>query len=161
MLRENPNLLAHLDIDVNQKSNDGYTPFYWACNNGKTSCVQLLLKDARVKVNGAANDGYTPLWRAACYGDLELIKWWIASGREMDLGQPGNVTNDAIGVAKKYGKTEVVSLLEIFKANPSQTRSEVRKELKITGEILLSSFFLFLTHSLTSFFLFFSQISLL
>ena len=52
----------------------------------------------------------------------------------MDLGQPGNEKNDAIGVAKKKGKTEVVSLLERFKANPDQTRSEIRKELGWFGE---------------------------
>ena len=57
-----------------------------------------------------------------------MIKWWIASGREMDLGQPGNEMNDAIGVAKREGKTDVVSLLERFKANPNQTRSEIKKE---------------------------------
>ena len=66
----------------------------------------------------------------------------------MDLGEPGNEKNDAIGEAKKKGKTEVVSLLERFKVNPTQTKSEIRKELKITGEILLlffsSSFFLIL-----------------
>ena len=34
-------------------------------------------------------------------GHLEVIKWWIASGREMDLGQPGNEKNDAIGTRRK------------------------------------------------------------
>ena len=81
-----------------------------------------------------SNDGYTPLYYAAYYGHLEVIKWWIASGREMDLGQPGNEKNDAIGGAKKRGKTEVVSLLERFKGNPDQTRSEIRKELRWFGE---------------------------
>jgi hypothetical protein len=47
----------------------------------------------------------------------------------MDLGQPGNGKNDAIGNAKRNGKTEVPSLLERFKMNPDQTRSEIRKEL--------------------------------
>ena len=44
----------------------------------------------------------------------------------MDLGQPGNENNDAIGGAKKKGKTEVVSLLERFKENP--IRPGVRSE---------------------------------
>ena len=47
----------------------------------------------------------------------------------MDLGQPGNERNDAIGVAKRNGKTEVVSLLERFKGNPAQTRNEMRVAL--------------------------------
>ena len=75
------------------------------------------------------------LYHAARYGHLDIIKWWIASGREMDLGKPGDVSKtDAIGVAKKYGKTEVATLLERFKSDAAKTRSEVRKELGITGQ---------------------------
>ena len=89
-----------------------------------------MLKDSRVKVNEPAGDGYTPLWDAARRGYLEVIKVWIASGREMDLGKPGDVDyTDAIGVAKKNGKTEVATLLERFKENAAKTRSEIRKEL--------------------------------
>ena len=89
-----------------------------------------MLKDSRVKVNEPKNEGCTPLWRAAFSGFLDVIKWWIASGREMDFGTPGDVeTTDAIGGAKKYGKTEVVTLLERFKENPVATRHVVRAEI--------------------------------
>jgi ankyrin repeat protein len=97
-------LLAHPDIDVNQKSTGGQSPFIWACESERTACVRLLLKDPRVEINDPDNNGYTPLWYAAANGHLEVIKWWIASGREMDLGQPENWKNDAIGVAR--GKEE-------------------------------------------------------
>ena len=88
-----------------------------------------MLKDSRVKVNEPRNDRRTPLWAAAYYRHLDIIKWWIASGREMDLGKPGESKTDAIGVAKKCGWTEVVSLLEEFKENPEETRSKVRMEI--------------------------------
>ena len=129
-----PLLLAHPDIDVNVKNRSGGTPFYHACG-GRASCVREMLKDSRVKVNEPKNDGCTPLWRAAYNGQLEAIKVWIASGREIDLGKPGDVDKtDAIGGAKQEGKTEVVSLLERFKSDAAKTRSEVRKELGITGQ---------------------------
>ena len=115
-------LLAHPDIDVNQKDQ---SPFLLACANVCTTCVRLLLKDARVRVNEPANDAHGPLWYAAFDGRLEMIKWWIASGRERDLGPHEN----AVGVAMKYRYNEVVSLLERFKADPTQTKSEIRKEL--------------------------------
>ena len=121
-------LLAHPSVDVNQKNKNGCTPFLYACSNGKTTCVQLLLKDARVKVNERNNIGSTPLLWAAHYGHLEVIKCWIASGREMDLGEPGNENNDAIGVATKQGRTDVVSLLERFKANPEQAGAEISED---------------------------------
>jgi len=88
-----------------------------------------MLKDSRVKVNEPDNDGQTPLWRVARQGHLEVIKSWIASGREMDLGTPGDDETDAIGVAKKYGKAEVVTLLERLKENREETRHQVRVEL--------------------------------
>ena len=130
-----PILLAHPDIDVNLKDSTGWTPFYWACWNGRPSCVREMLKDSRVKVNEPAGDGCTPLWVAASNGHLDVIRVWIASGREMNLGTPGDVgKTDAIGGARKNGKTEVVALLERFKSDAAKTRSEVRKELGITGQ---------------------------
>jgi len=51
----------------------------------------------------------------------------------MNLGKPGDVDKtDAIGAAKQVKETEVVSLLERFKSDPTKTRSEVRLELGIT-----------------------------
>ena len=145
-----PLLLAQPDIDVNVKDKYGRTPFYWACC-GRPSCVREMLKDSRVKVNEPSNDGWTPLYHAARYGSLDIIKVWIASGREMDLGTPGDVDKtDAIGIAKKNGRTEVATLLERFKSDAAKTRSEVRKELGINGQysyfysilFLFSSFFI-------------------
>ena len=89
-----------------------------------------MLKNSRVKVNEPTNYGTTPLWQAAYHGSLDTIKWWIASGREMDLGIPGDVDwTDAIGGAKSQGKTEVATLLEKFKENPGETRYQMRVEL--------------------------------
>ena len=126
-------LLAHPDIDPNLKNTSGNTPFLIACANGNTSCVRLLLQDQRVMVNEPDNNGATPLWRAAYWGRHDVIKWWIGSGREMNLGKPGDISKtDAIGAAKERRKTEVVSLLERFKKDASKTRSQVRLELGIT-----------------------------
>jgi len=134
-------LLAHPDIDPNLKDKDGWTPFMIACLEGNPSCVRLMLQDRRVMVNEPSNDGYTPLFGAANRGHQEVIKWWIASGREMNLGKPGDIDKtDAIGAAKKREKTEVVSLLERFKIDATKTRSEVRLELGITtGQSVHSS----------------------
>jgi len=126
-------LLAHSEINVNQRDSDdvhGQTPFHWACFSGMTSCARLLLEDARVgNLNEPNNEGYTPLWNAASGGYLDVIKWWIASGRDMDLGQPGNERTDAIQVANENGRTEVATLLERFRENPAQTRYDVFVEL--------------------------------
>ena len=125
-----PLLLAHPGIDPNPRTKYGWTPFYLACY-GRPSCVREMLKDSRVKVNEPDNYGYTPLWSAAADQDhLEVIKWWIASGREMDLGKPGDVDKtDAIGRAKDRRNTAVVTLLERFKSDAAKTRHAMRLEL--------------------------------
>ena len=135
-----PFLLAHPDIDVNAKNKYVKTPFYFACF-GRTSCVREMLKDSRVKVNDSDNDGITPLWVAATFGHLDIIRWWIASGREMDLGKPGDVDKtDAIGKAKQRGKTEVATLLERFKENPVETRYAVSVELGLLDALAAEMF---------------------
>jgi ankyrin repeat protein len=68
-------LLAHSDIDANQKTDGESTPFLYACLNGRTSCIQLLLKDVRVTtINEPDNYRHTPLYFAAGSGHLEVIK---------------------------------------------------------------------------------------
>ena len=51
----------------------------------------------------------------------------------MDLGKPGDSETDAIVAAKEEKETEVVSLLERFKSDPTKTRSEARLQLGING----------------------------
>jgi len=136
-----PVLLAHPVIDANLKNNHGQTPFFYACFWGSTSCVREMLKDSRVKVNDITSVGVTPLWSAACNGYLDTIKWWIASGREMDLGTPGDIyRTDAIGVAMACRKTEVVTLLERFKGDAAETRHAIRVELGLLDELAAEMF---------------------
>jgi len=132
-------LLAHPDIDVNLKT-QGSTPFLGACAYGGTASVRLLLRDSRVEVNEADFDGYTPLWYAAYYGYFDLIQWWIASGRDINLGEPRNVFTDAVGIARDKEKAGVVALLERFKENPEETRHAVRLELGCRDEVAAEIF---------------------
>ena len=135
-----PLLLAHPDIDVNVKNNRGETPFLDVCLSGLTSCVREMLKDSRVNVKEPDNGGYTPFWYAAFDGHLDVIKWWIASGREINLGKPGKDKTDVIGVAKKWRRTEVVALLERFKSDAAQTRHVMRVELGLLDELAAEMF---------------------
>jgi len=127
-------LLAHPAIDVNAKDTRANTPFLGACFHGSTSCARLLLGDSRVLINEPNSSKHLPLYWAASEGHLAIIKWWIASEREMNLGKPGDDKTDAIGVAKIEGRTEVVTLLESYQKNPKRTRNEVRKALGINGQ---------------------------
>jgi len=130
-------LLAHPAIDVNLQNRYGFTPFSLGCSEGQVSVVQLLLKDPRVDVTLAENDDRTPLWRATYFGHQEVVEWLIACGRDLgDLNKRGKwgylgENSSALEIAQLRNKTEVISLLRRFMANPAQTRLEVRLRLGV------------------------------
>ena len=133
-------LLAHPDINVNQKSTYEQTPFLRGCLNGKVEVVKVLLRDSRVDISMSNNDERTPLWWASSRGHAEVIKWMIAlRGDELDPDRRGkdwdNTDYTAIEIARYKTKTEVVSLLEKFMTNPTQTRHEIRLELSVTDAL--------------------------
>jgi len=99
-----------------------------------------MLKDSRVRVNESLNDGETPLLWAAYKGHLDVVQWWIASGREIDLGEPGDDRTDAIGGAMEREDTEMVTLLESFKEDPVATRHAMRVELGLVDELAAEMF---------------------
>jgi len=143
-------LLAHPDIDVNVSDSEGETPLMTACGSERVSCFSLLLEDSRVKVNQPNNEGWTPLRLLATGGQMSTIKWWIASGREMDLGKPGEENTDAIQQARwtewwwsetaKEGKAKLATLLEKFKESPEETRYLVKLELGLLDELAAEIF---------------------
>ena len=75
-------LLAHPKVDVNQKNNYGVTPFFFSCEES-IPCASLLLKDSRVRVDEPSFGEDTPLRYLACYGQVDVLEKWIASGREI------------------------------------------------------------------------------
>ena len=141
-----PLLLAHPDIDVNAKDKSGSTPFSSAIANAATSCVREMLKDSRVIVNERDKDGCTPpLWDVAANDRLDIIKWWIVSGREMILWTQKEWSRnfeeaEKEGEEEKKGETAETSLLKRFRNDASKTRNEVKMELGITGQSPFSSF---------------------
>lgn len=118
-------LLRHPRINVNQKDSSGFTPLKVACSFGISSVVRSLLEDPRVLVNEPDHEGFTPLQELLIEGGLRTLRWWIASGREMDLGQR------AQECAAEGGKGEVIALLQRLLRNEEGTRWEIRRELGV------------------------------
>jgi hypothetical protein len=139
-------LLTHPHININCKDKYGSTPLSYGCMNDRDSVVRVLLKDPRVDITMVDDDGCTPLWHAACEGHNNIIEWLIASGR--DLGDIKNTKGEyleagsytALEIAKRNWKSEVVSLIERFLTNPSQTRHEIHVKLGLLDELSASVF---------------------
>jgi len=135
-----PTLLAHPGIDVNLKSSYRETPLLVACANGSAECVRLLLEDPRVALNVVDRHGWSALRGPAYHGRLGVFKWWIASGREMDLGTPGDWETDVIGATEWSRTTEVAELLKRFRKDPDGVRHDVRVELGVLGVLATKLF---------------------
>jgi len=82
-------LLAHPHIKLTAKTKGGSTPFSLVCWSGLVEVGKLLLKDPRVDLNEPDSENCTPLCRVCRTGSLELVRWMIASGRELDLDKKG------------------------------------------------------------------------
>lgn len=122
-------LLALPDVDVNLKDHSGRSPFSLACSLGVECVVFLLLRDTRVAVNGADTDGATPLYWLAKLNYLQVLKEWIASGRELDLQVQQDGTSNIVEIARIAKNKEVAALLGNFHTHPEKTRHQVRTEL--------------------------------
>ena len=79
-------------------------------------------------------------------GHYAVVKWLIASGRDLadfKKGNDGSIDADdytALEIAREKHRPEVVSLLERFMANPVQTRHEVRVELGLLDALAAEVF---------------------
>ena len=134
-----PLLLAHPAINVNLKTLDGRTPFLLACYSGRTCCARLLLEDLRVNINEPDAGGVSPLRHAAVRGHGGIVKWWLASGRDVVVPAAVSVGQDVVETvrsfeARRLQSASVVSLLEKFSKNPQKTREAIKEELGIIRE---------------------------
>jgi len=135
-------LLAHPNINVNLKNSDERTPLSYGCWIGQVSVVEVLLKDPRVNVALDDNNGRTPLWHASWFGHHEVIEWLIACGKDIGIenkkGKAFGQDYTVLEIARERGKTEVMSLLERFIADPALTRHELRVKLGVLDVLLTS-----------------------
>ena len=133
-------LLGHPDINVNARDRIGATPFLWACFKGRASCVRLLLPDPRVDINSMDAERKPALWYAAHMGHVEVVKWLLASRRDLNT----ELLREAVFFARQEKHPRIVSLLERFRADPAQTRGEIRGELGCLEELAAETFALVL-----------------
>ena len=137
------------DIDLNPVDGYGGTPFVMAHINSHTECIRRLLQHPRLNVNLPTVLGDPLFFYAACRGQLDIIKCWLMSGRDLGLTANGKSLEDVIQAASNQGHTEVVELLTSFQSAPVATRellqlsdsltsneaeSEVRDETKASVE---------------------------
>jgi hypothetical protein len=128
-------LLAHPSADVNIKDQWGCTPFYHACWNNKADCLKVLLKSERVDVDEPRvieGKPWSPL-KVCVHGNrIELVKIWIASGRELKFRK--GVESEIFYAQNRYFSGMEI-LLKRFREFPEKVRAEIQKEIGWSAEL--------------------------
>jgi ankyrin repeat protein len=71
-------------IDVNQTSDQGYTPLCFATQKGRIDIVRCLDEEFGTDVNKATNAGATTVLLAVQDGRLDILRLLLKSGADID-----------------------------------------------------------------------------
>jgi ankyrin repeat protein len=122
-------------LDFNQKAVDynsglGSTPLLSACFYGHNRVFEMLVGDERIDLNKG-----NPLCMSSMHGNLEAVKFLLASGRQIDTTKRDQIRNmTAAELARKSGRIQIAELLEAYEKDPLETRERLRKELGYSGK---------------------------
>lgn len=86
----------------------GSTPLLLACKNNRLSTAKMLI-ERHCNVNATTKLMATPLIAASSHGHAAVVKLLLVSGADRTMSVDGMT---ALTLAKRGGKTEVVTLLE-------------------------------------------------
>lgn len=123
-------LIAHQNINLFQRNESGKSAFALACSRGRVSVVKLFLKLHCIILNEVDACGLSSVVTAALLGHAEILKWMIASGKEIRFDVKGGLEY-VKDQANKQKHTEVVNLLDNFDRDANTTRLRLQKELGV------------------------------
>uniref|UniRef100_A0A8C5GU46 Scaffold protein ILK n=2 Tax=Ovalentaria TaxID=1489908 RepID=A0A8C5GU46_GOUWI len=138
--------LDNTENDLNQGDDHGFSPLHWACREGRSSVVDMLImRGARINVMNRGDD--TPLHLAASHGHRDIVGKLIQCKADTNAAnEHGNtplhyacfwgqdqvaedlVTNGAqVSICNKYGETPLDKakphLRELLRGNPASDYS--------------------------------------
>ena len=100
-----------MDVDVNERSNIGYSCLHYACFRPIVSLDILeMLLNAGADVNAQNNSGTTPFMLICMYGGSEAIKMILDGGADWRMKNKGG--ENGLDFARSYNKKEVKWLEE-------------------------------------------------
>ena len=80
-------LLLDHRISINRADNDGVSPLFVACANGRVEVARLLIEHG-ADVDQAMDTGWTPLLMACAKGHVDVVRLLIE--QDADVGQASN-----------------------------------------------------------------------
>ncbi|KAF6173451.1 hypothetical protein GIB67_027146 [Kingdonia uniflora] len=114
-------LIEEVKVNVDDKDDDGQTPFYYASMEGHMLTAMYLLEHGADPAT--SNDiGFTPLHHAAEKGNAELVHVLLSKGINVDA-QSDNAT--PLLMAASTGKHDIVKILLDHHADPNLSVSHL------------------------------------
>ncbi|RYP32296.1 hypothetical protein DL767_005271 [Monosporascus sp. MG133] len=118
-------------VDIDAKDDSGYTPLFWAAENGHEAMVKLLLSTGKVDPDAKNNSGRTPLILAVKNGDEAMIKLLLDTGKvDPDAKDDSGRTPLSLAAGNWHnGEAIVKLLLTTGKVNPDAKDNSGRTPL--------------------------------
>jgi len=124
-------LLRQSEIQVNQVDSFGQTPYWRACANGRSKAAGIMVVHPKVDISLKSHSNASPLWAAVRYGTVEVIKWMMASRKEIPLNHKYGIHgNRPLEEAREKGAKEAQELLKRFDENPFLTRFQCMLDIQ-------------------------------
>ena len=94
---------------------DGWTPLFWAAQEGHTEIVDLLLA-AGANVNVSDPGGFTPLKQAVSESHLDVLERLLLRGADVNWRCASDGGCTSLHTAAAYGLTECIRILLLYGA---------------------------------------------
>jgi len=123
-------LLIDRGADINVQDIHGRTPLVVAIAEHQPEVAERLARD-ETDVSVRANDGSTLLMAAVRAEDVELVRWAVDRGTDLDAVRPAKRHATALMMAAGLGNPEIVKLLLTSGADPALTNHEGKTALDL------------------------------
>ncbi|MBI3222912.1 MAG: ankyrin repeat domain-containing protein [Nitrosomonadales bacterium] len=96
-------LLLDKKVDVNARSQHGWTPLLQAATRGHLTVSAMLIEHG-ANVNAASNDGWTPLHKASANGHFAEVMLLLSKGADAQAQYADGMTPLDIAIKNKQDK---------------------------------------------------------
>ncbi|CAC5399437.1 unnamed protein product [Mytilus coruscus] len=113
--------LDHCIININHCRHDGVSPLFFACQEGHTKVVQMLIT-SKADINKCDETGSSPLFIACNNGHTEVVQMLI--NNKADINKCNNEEVSSLFISCQQGYTNVVKMLINNKADINKCNDE-------------------------------------